>query len=212
MSTATRAVKIAFFSSLTAIAICAAPAKADTFTFNFNDEYYVAANKSSTFQSIFGTTAGYSGAGIYQLTNSSTPTVTKLSNGSSVPGEFVENTAPNASEGLQLFGWSQSLNNGQQVANVYNLNNPINGTNTYFQFKTGVTGGLFGNGTTTAFNFDSFDLKGSTGNANLNFTLEGFRNGVLIDSIAVNVTGNTFKTYTENWTNVDTIVVASNLR
>jgi hypothetical protein len=34
----------------------------------------------------------------------------------------------------------------------------------------------------------------------------------LIDSIAVNVTGNTFKTYTENWTNVDTIVVASNLR
>jgi hypothetical protein len=31
----------------------------------------------------------------------------------------------------------------------------------------------------------------------------------LIDSIAVNVTGNTFKTYTENWTNVDTIVVAS---
>jgi hypothetical protein len=175
--------------------------------YNFNDEYYV--NSLTTFHSIFGaTTTGYGTAGIYQLTSTTTPTVTKLSNGSGVPGEFKQNTTPNLNAGLALIGWSQSLNNGKQVADVYNLGNPTNGP-IYFQYKTGVTGGLFGNGTTTAFTFNSFDLRGSTASANLSFTLEGFLGGVLQDSAILNVTGNTYSTFTENWTNVDTVEIVS---
>jgi hypothetical protein len=72
-----------------------------------------------------------------------------------------------------------------------------------------VAGGLFGNGTTTAFDFNSFDLRGSTTSANLSFTLQAFLGGNLVDSAVLNVVGNTFSTYTENWTNVDTVVIAS---
>ena len=169
--------------------------KADLY--NFNDEHYVAANKSST----FGTTTGYNGVGIYQLTNTTTPIVTKLSNGSGVPGEYVQNTTPNANQELALFGWSQSLNNGQQVANVYNLNNPINGTNTYFKYTAG--------GVSQTFTFNSFDLRGSFATANLSFTLQGYLGGSLVDSATHTVTGNTFSTFTENWRNVDTVEIVS---
>ena len=145
-----------------------------------------------------------------RLTNNNLPTiVTRLGNGSSIPGEFVENTTPNASTGLQLFGWGQSLNNGNQVASVYNSTNPFNGSVLYFQYKTGVTGGLFGNGATTPFTFNSFDLRGSTAAANLSFTLQGYLNNVLVDSAILNVTGNTLTTFTENWTNVDTVEIVS---
>jgi len=186
----------------TASIIWCAPVHATVFT--FSDEYYLA--KSTAYNSVFpgavgSTCSSSSCAGIYQETNSSTPIITKLSNGSSVPGEYVENTTPNLNQYLALSGWSQSLNNKQQVANVYNLNNPINGTNTYFRYTVG--------GTTTPFTFNGFDLRGSFPTANLNFTLEGFLNNVLVDSVALNVTGNTFSTFTENWTNVDTVVVAS---
>ncbi len=194
-----------FLFSTSILMACIAPAGATTFT--FSDEYYV--NSLTTFHSIFGAaTTGYGTAGIYQETNTSTPIVTKLSNGSNVPGEFIQNTTPNANAGISLNGWSQSLNNGQQVANVYNLGNPTNGP-IYFQYKTGVTGGLFGNGATTAFDFNGFDLKGATANANLNFTLEGFLGGNMVDSAVLNVSGNTLTTYTENWTNVDTVEIVS---
>jgi hypothetical protein len=185
--------------------IVAGTAQASVFT--FSDEYYV--NSLTTYHSIFGAaTTGYGTAGIYQETNTTTPIVTKLSNGSGVPGEFIQDTTPNAAAGLSLNGWSQSLNNGQQVATVYNLGNPINGP-IYMQYKTGVTGGLFGNGTTTAFTFNSVDLRGSTSAANLSFTLQGYLNGNLVDSTVLNVTGNTFSTYTLNWQNVDTVEIVS---
>jgi hypothetical protein len=169
-------------------------------TFTFSDEYYV--NSLTTFHTIFGaTTTGYGTAGIYQLTNTSTPTVTKLSNGSGVPGEYVQNTTPNANQELALFGWSQSLNNGQQVASVYNLLNPTNGSVVYFRYTVG--------GATTPFTFNSFDLRGSAANANLSFTLQGYLAGNLVDSAILNVTGNTFSTFNENWTNVDTVMISS---
>jgi len=123
----------------------------------------------------------------------------------------VQNTTPNASQGLQLFGWSGSYNNGTALANnVYNSANPYNGTVLYMQYKTGVTGGLFGNGTTTALNeFNSIAFRGATSTANLTFTLEGFLGGVLEDSAVLNVTGSTSQTFTENWANVDTIEIVS---
>jgi len=183
------------------------PARADVpYTFTFSDMYYV--DSLTTFHSIFGaTTTGYGTAGIYQETNTTTPIVTKLSNGSGVPGEYVENTTPNATDELTLNGWSQSLSNGQQVAEVYNLDNPLNGVVLYFQYKTGVTSTSSGN--TTPFTFNSFELSGSSPAANLSFTLEGLSGGAVVDTAVLTVTGNTLTTFTENWTNVDTVEIVS---
>jgi hypothetical protein len=170
-------------------------------TFTFNDEYYV--NSVTTYHSIFGaTTSGYGSAGIYQETNTTTPTVTKLSNGSSVPGEYVQNTTPNASQELSLIGWTQSLGNGQQVASVYNSGNPANGAVLYLQYSV--------SGSSTPFTFNSFDLRGATAGANLSFTLEGLgpSNNVL-DTAILDITGNTFTTEALNWVGVSTVEIVS---
>jgi hypothetical protein len=171
-------------------------------TFNFDDEYYI--SSSTVFNSTFaGHTAGsYSSAGIYQWTQDHT-TVTRVGSatGASMPGEFVSGTTPNANQELMLTGFGQSLNNGNVVGSVYNLNNPINGTVVYFQYKVG--------GTTTAFDFNSFDLRGLTTAANLQFTVQGYLGGVLQDTATLNVTGNAFSTYTLNWANVDTVEIVS---
>ena len=127
-------------------------------TFTFDDEYYIGTGKSSTYSSIFGTTAGYGTAGIYQQTQDAAHggvIVTKLSNGSSVQGEYVQDTS--LGQELALFGWSQSLNNGQQVGSVYNLNNPINGTNTYFRYTVG------GATTTSLSSANFFVFRGPSG-------------------------------------------------
>jgi hypothetical protein len=195
-------VKSAFLLTLAAIAITAVPAQADIF--NFNDEYYI--NSAATFATIFPgcTSPCYSSPGIYQETRDALHggvLVTRLSNGSNVPGEYLENTTPNAQDELQLFGWSQSLNNGQQVANVFNLTNPLNGTVLYLRDAVG--------GVSMPFTFNSFDLRGSTANANLSFTLEGLLGVSVVDSVTLNVTGSTFATFTENWSNIDTLAIVS---
>jgi hypothetical protein len=192
----------AFLLRLAAIAIMAVPAQADIF--NFNDEYYI--SSATTFATIFPgcTSPCYSSAGIYQETQDAAHggvLVTRLSNGSSVPGEYLEDTTPNKQDELQLFGWSQSLNNGQQVANVYNSTNPLNGSVLYLKYAVG--------GVDTTFTFNSFDLRGTSPTSNLNFTLEGFLGGVLVDSATLDVTGNTFGTFTENWSDIDTLLIAS---
>lgn len=169
-------------------------------TFNFNDEYY--ASSSSGFQSAFGATAsGYSGAGVYQMTNTAIPTITKLST-STVPGEYVQNTTPNANQELRLFGWGQSLNNGQQVGDVYNSANPFNGAVLYFKYLVG--------GTSTSFTFNGFDLKGGSSNSDFSFTLEGLgSSNQVLDSAILDVDGNTFQTDTLNWAGVYTIEIVS---
>lgn len=179
----------------------AAPVWADVpYTFTFSDEYYV--SSLTEFRTLFGSsTAGYSGTGIYQETNTTTPIVTKLGDGSDIPGEYEQNTTPNASKELVIDGWDQSLTNGQQVANVYNVANPQDGPVLFFQYKV--------NGTITPFTFDSFNLKGSSPSADLSFTLEGFRNGTMVDSAKLTVTGDTFTLFTEDWANVDTVEFVS---
>jgi hypothetical protein len=191
---------VVLVAALSLAGICAMPARATSFT--FSDEYYI--SSSSTFHNTFGTSSGYSSAGIYQETNSGNPTITRLGNGSSVPGEYIQNTTPNAVDELALFGWGQSLNNGQQVAIVYNTADPVNGTNTYFQYKVG--------GVTAPFTFNGFDLKGATSNSHLQFTLEGLdsANDVL-DSAIMTVTGNSFQTETLDWTGITTVEIASTL-
>ena len=182
---------------LAAAAYWCASAQATTFT--FNDEYYI--SSLTRFHSVFGnSTNGYTSPGIYQLTNSATPIVTRIGNGSSVPLEYVEDTSPNANQALKLFGWTQSLNNGQQVASVYNSQNPSVAL-TYFQFAVG--------GVNMPFTFNAFDLRGSTAAANLSFTLQGFLGSTLVNSTVLNVTGNGLATFTENWINVDRVQIQS---
>jgi hypothetical protein len=168
-------------------------------TFSFGDEYFL--NGGTQFSSVFPGATGTSAHGIYQQTNTTLHTITYISNGNGVPGEYVPNTTPNASQELALFGWGQSLNYGQAVGSVYNTNNPLNGTVEYFRYTVG--------GVTTPFNFNGFDLRGSFPGANLSFTLEGWLGGVMVDSAMLHVTGNTLQTYTENWANVDTIEIMS---
>lgn len=183
----------------TAISLAIAPVQASTFT--FNDQYYV--SSLSEFHTLFGaSTSGYSSAGIYQETNTSTPVVTRLGNGSSVPGEYLQNTIPNLNQELALYGWGKSLNNGQQVANVNNLQNPLNGVDLYFKYDVG--------GTATPFLFNGFDLKGSSPSANLNFTLEGLdASNHVLDSAVLTIAGNTFTTETLNWSGVTTVEIVS---
>jgi hypothetical protein len=190
-----------FFVVCAAIIISVVPLRASTF--GFNDEYYV--SSLSQFHSTFGASAsGYSSPGIYQETNSVTPIITRIGSGSSsaVPGEYVQNTTPNLNQELVLNGWGQSLNNGQQVANVYNLQNPQSGADLYFKYDVA--------GSATSFNFNSIDLRGSSPTANLSFTLEGLdaSNDILYSAI-LNVVGNTFTTETLNWAGVTTVEFAS---
>jgi hypothetical protein len=181
-------------AALAATAWCV-PARATVLT--FNDEYYLKAG--AAYSSVFaGATGNASSNGVYQETaTGSPPTITRLST-SGVPGEYIQNT----SNELLLFGWSQSLNYGQQVANVYNLTNPTNGSVLYLQYKVG--------GSTTPFNFNSIDLHS---NGNLQFTLEGLdASSKVLDSAVVNVTGNVTNTYatdTFNWAGVTTVEIVS---
>jgi hypothetical protein len=165
----------------------------------FDDMYYV--NSVTTFRSIFGSSAtGYGTSGTYQKTLTSPLTIQKVGTGVNEGGEWILDASP--TQFLALTGWGQSLNNGQQVANVYNTTNPLNGTVLYFQYKLG--------GSVTAFNFNSFDLRGSNVNANLQFTLQAYDGtNNLLDTAPLSVTGNTFQTHTLNWTNVTTVEVVS---
>src|ERR1700743_1148003 len=72
-----------------------APASATSF--GFSDEYFE--NNLASFQHTFGSTAtGYGTSGIYQETNTSTPIATKVGSGTSVVGEYIQNTTPNANK------------------------------------------------------------------------------------------------------------------
>jgi hypothetical protein len=197
MRTKTCSLRHALLAGAALVMLGAGTAQATTFT--FSDEYFL--NGGTPFSSVFPGATGTSAHGIYQQTNTTLHTITYMGNGNGVPGEYVQNTAQNASQELALFGWGQSLNYGQQVNSVYNTNNPLNGTVEYFRYTVG--------GATTPFNFNGFDLHGSSLGANLSFTLEGWLGGVMVDSAVLHVTGNTLKTYTENWANVDTIEIMS---
>jgi hypothetical protein len=190
---------VILFAIASSIGLWSLPTQASTFT--FSDEYYV--SSLSEFHTLFGsTTTGYTSAGIYQKTNTTTPTITRLGNGSSVPGEYLQNTIPNANDELALFGWGQSLNNGTQVANVYNLTNPDNGSVLYFKYTVG--------GASTPFTFNGFDLKGSSPSASLSFTLEGLdASNAVLDTAVLTITGNTLQTETLDWAGVSTVEFVS---
>jgi len=124
------------------------------YTFNWSDEYYC--NSLSSYEGVFGGLAtGYSSAGIYQaISTTANPTApspyysgeTVYASGAvsstvrlattGVPGEYVQTSTtglPSRTEGLALVGWTQSLNPGYQVRNVFNANS----TAPYFQYLTG---------------------------------------------------------------------------
>jgi len=105
-----------------------------------------------------------------------------------VPGEYVQNTTPNASQELVTNGFTQSLNYGQQVGNVFN--STLSG---FLRYQV--------NGATTPFTFNSFLLSGSgaitiRGELNLN--------PVAGDLATITLTA-TPTLYTFNWSGIDTV-------
>lgn len=175
--------------------------EARAYTYSFSDEYLV---KSGTaFNTIWSGASGTASANaLYQETQDAAHggvVITRLTTGVStgIPGEYTENTSNG--NGLYLIGWGQSLNYGQQVGSVYN----VNSTNPYFQYRTSDTSSIGGlQGTLTPFTFNGFDLKGS---GTVTFVGED-QNGQQIGNDTVTVTlTNVFQTFTENWTGVSTI-------
>jgi hypothetical protein len=174
-----------------AVGSWSSPARATVFT--FGDEYYV--SSLTEFHTLFGsTTPGYNTAGIYQETNTSTPTVVQLTTHGTgyqpVPGEFVQNDGGSA---LLLNGWSQLLStNGQRLNNGTNSvfqgpNNSVvpglNGTGLNFQYLTAAsdnpsTGVM--TGTVADFNVNSVVLDSSA--TAIGFIIEGFLGGTMVDS------------------------------
>jgi len=198
---------------------CAAANATPQLTFSFSDEWYV--STLTQFHTAFGASAtGFTTAGIYQETNTTTPIVTQLHANAStsyqlVPGEFVQNTTPNANTALLLNGWShnfsgalpQKVNNGG--AGVTSVNNSNTGltTNLNFQYLTGAsvtpsTGVI--SGTVSVFNFTSVDFNSNV--FAIGLTAEGLRGGVVVDSMPMSInTSGLWKTYAFNWYNVDEI-------
>ncbi|MDR3556535.1 MAG: PEP-CTERM sorting domain-containing protein [Syntrophobacteraceae bacterium] len=183
-----------------AVVIWCAPAQA--VTFGFDDIWYL--SSGTAFSSVVtGASGSASSTGYWQETQTASGggiAFTRLSNGSGVPGEFVQNTSNGS--GLSLTGWTQSSSNKQLVDYVFN----VNSTNGYFRYTTGDTGGYLTTGTPTSFTFNSFQLKGGgtytfVGD-NQNFQpIAGY-------SATVTLNGN-WQTFTENWTNVYQIYFTS---
>lgn len=211
------------------------PAQAVTFT--LQDEYWIKAGTS--FSSVFG--AGVSGtagtSGVYQETaTGGTPIVTQLTTTTftsgfhlaPLPGEFVQNTTPNASAALLLNGgWTSTLfnsssnskwqiNNGGSGAGQFggtptgaqSPSGSVTGTALNFQYITNAsansTSGAL-TGTVGDFNLASLQLVGSA--TAMAFTIEGLRNGVVIDTANVSYNFiNGFVTFTPvGWTDIDTV-------
>jgi hypothetical protein len=186
-------------------------------TFGFQDEYYV--NTQTEFNTLFGAgTAGYSTPGVYQKTNSTTPTVVQLSahgtGEQQVTGEFIQNGTPNVNAGIALSGWGKTGANGGVVGSVYTqgtFQNTLSG----FQYKTGITTSSLSGGTATAFNLNSIDLVTSDQYTSTGYTIRGLLNGVVVDqeNVSTNFYGNTVNSVTTsgptlafNWTDIDTVL------
>jgi hypothetical protein len=207
-----------------------APAMATTFS--MQDEYWLKAG--TAFSSVFtGATGSAATQGVYQETaTSGTPIITQLTTtnysgtgffNTPVPGEFVQNTTPNANSGLLLNGWESTIfkysttsslriNNGSTGANgavtgVINTVNPgLNGTGLNFQYVTGVTGANLSTGTLTAFNLNSMQIDSSA--TAVGFVIEGLLNGVIVDTATVSYNFvNGFVTFSPGWTDIDTLVL-----
>ena len=198
-------------------------------TFSFGDEYYV--KTQTEFNALFGVgTPGYNTPGLYQETNTTTPIITQLSSGTlgfgsgqvhnlPVPGEFIQNTTPNANAGLLLNGWEafnfatsngQKLNNGSRYQGPFNIASST-GTGLNFQYLTGVASPSLSNGTVTAFDISSIVLDSSA--TAVGFTIEGLLGGPTgtVEN-TVNESLNFVlgpKTVNLNWTDVDTVVLTN---
>jgi len=173
-------------------------------TFGFGDIDYLPnnANLGTYFPGATGST-GSSGKGYWQETQDAAGggvIVTKLSNGSGVPGEYVVDTS--TTRGLYLNGFTDST--GAPINTVYNSLASI----PYFQYKTDMTAGFL-TGTSAAFTLVSFQLSGPFPTFGpQNITVEGFVAGnptvaAFTDTRAVS--GNTLSTWTENWSGVTTV-------
>lgn len=208
-----------------AIAICAVPAQATTFT--FQDEYWL---KSGTaYSTVFsGATGSAPTSGIYQeTTTGASPVITQLTTTitlssfqtTPVPGEFTQNGGGSA---LQLNGWSANLDFIGSTAHISNspwykpgtgVQSPsgnLSGTGLNFEYLTGAsanhTTGVI-SGTQGVFTLNSIFLDTSASATSL--TIEGLLHGIVVDTTGshpVSVNGSTGMTFSPGWAGIDEVV------
>jgi hypothetical protein len=176
-------------------ALAASLVTAQATEFDFNDIYGV--TSSATYQSLYGsTTPGYGGTGFYQLSQfSNAPYVIKLGTGPSISFDYAPNT--NAQQALALFGFGQTVSDGQQVGSIYNTS-ALTGTSVSFR---SYTAGFYSN-----FTFNSFDLSSAVDNTIIISGIAG--NGTYIDSATIQLSGGGgFTTFNEDWSGVSIITL-----
>jgi hypothetical protein len=207
-----------------------APARANVYS--LSDEYWLRAG--TAFSSVF---AGASGTaaiqGVYEETTTTpTPVITQLTTtsysgsgfnfGSPVPGEITQNDGGSALVlnggwgAVQSFKYSTTtsmrINNGTVGANPQTGVHNINASPFGFQYDTATTVNATAGtitGTKTAFNLNSINVTAAPQTAT-GFTIEGFLNGVIVDSANESVNAyNGWYTLSLGWADIDSVVITS---
>jgi hypothetical protein len=224
--------RLLLLSTVLAGTVLAASAPANATTYTLSDEYWLKAG--TAFSTVFAGVSGSSTGGVYEETNTVTPTVVQLSTDTAtsgyhlapLPGEITQNDGGSA---LLLNGWSttlfnhasasQQINTGISGAGTYggtltgaqSVANPgLNGTNLNFQYLTGATvnatTGVM-TGTTSLFDLTSLQINNNA--TAVGFIIEGLRKGVVVDSQSVSYNFiNGFVTFAPSgWTDIDTVAI-----
>ena len=191
-------------------------AHAGAITFTFNDICLMQSGRAFSQCTAFTGASGTAPAtAVYQeTTTGASPVITRLTTGiptgGAIPGEFVQNTSPGATQALVINGFGATLAFNAPITGGFVFNTST-GSVPFIRYDTGINppGGIgFPGGTTTVFTFDSVDLRGPIAAPTTPATLEAFLNGILVDSAAITLTPS-FQTFTENWGNVDTIEICA---
>jgi hypothetical protein len=183
-----------------------APARADTFTFNYANECYLRSGEaySICFPGATGNVPSAS-AGLYQETQTASGVggivITRLAG---TTGPYVNQWAQNTQLSVELQpanGFWETGSFDVPVGYLYNQNS--GGSTPYFQLGTACAGAF--SCTTTPFNITSLQLANNTA-VNLNYMIEGFLNGAQVDTATGTLTTrNTFTTVNLNWNDVDKV-------
>jgi hypothetical protein len=180
-----------------------APAWADTYTLDWANECYLrSGNAYSTCFS--GATGNAPSAGLYEETQTASGGGIVITRLAGTTGTYVNQWAQNTNNTVELTpanGFWETGSFGIPVGYLYNQNS--GGSTPYFQLGTGCTGAF--SCTTTPFNIISLQLANNTA-VNINYTIEGFLNGVQVDTATGTLTTrDTFTTVNLNWNDVNTV-------
>jgi hypothetical protein len=180
-----------------------APAWADTYTFNWANECYL--RSGDPYSTCFsGATGNAPSAGLYEETQTTSGGGIVITRLAGTTGTYVNQWAQNTNNTVELTpanGFSETGSFDIPVGYLYNQNS--GGSTPFFQLGTACTGAF--SCTTTPFNMISLQLANNTV-VNMNYTIEGFLNGVQVDTATGTLTTrDAFTTVNLNWNDVNTV-------